>query len=231
MGWGSVQLLLLVLIPPGSQAGAPLSAGCLSCEKLWKVKERTVHGDDSGLLRPRVSADELGSGAAPPLEADSRLGLKPGMAAPPFTLETLNGKLSYPAIPEQPGLSFTFQAFTNKSGFLECLWSSTASLVALVDGLPPHTHLVFMSFDDSAPGDVRWMKQQLIPVMEARLKNISRFKDFLSRLHFVPIPVYALGNWIPAIFYAWRCQQHNCGLAQVVFTSAGIMNGFQSETF
>eukprot|EP00061_Rhincodon_typus_P017438 g46131.t1 len=169
MGWGSVQLLLLVLIPPGSQAGAPLSAGCLSCEKLWKVKERTVHGDDSGLLRPRVSADELGSGAAPPLEADSRLGLKPGMAAPPFTLETLNGKLSYPAIPEQPGLSFTFQAFTNKSGFLECLWSSTASLVALVDGLPPHTHLVFMSFDDSAPGDVRWMKQQLIPVMEARV--------------------------------------------------------------
>ncbi|GCC23001.1 hypothetical protein chiPu_0001392 [Chiloscyllium punctatum] len=225
--WGPLQLLLLSLALPGSESRARWPpADCPGCERLWKVKEHTVYGHDSGLAMLRVNAEEFGSGAGAgaeaPHEADSRLGLMPGMAAPPFSLDTLDGRLSYPAVPERPDRSFIFQAFTNKSGFLECLWSSPASLVALVDGLPPHTHLVFMSFDDSAPRDVRWMKQQLIPVMEARLKNISRFKDFLSQLHFVPIPVYALGNWIPAIFYAWRCQQHNCGLAQIVFTSAEL---------
>ncbi|XP_041041035.1 uncharacterized protein si:dkey-256h2.1 [Carcharodon carcharias] len=220
--WASGLLLLLGLL--GSEAEPPLRAGWINYENLWKVKERAVHGYGAGLLGPRASVEGgwgsgSVSGAGEPPKPPPASGLEPGMMAPPFTLETLDGELRFPPVREQQPRSFIFQAFTNKSGFLECMWTSRASLTALVDRLPQHSHVVFLSFDDSAPRDARWMKQQLVGVMEERLKNIRRFKDLLSRLHFVPIPVYALGNWIPAIFYAWRCQEHNCGLAQIVFTS------------
>ncbi|XP_072365171.1 uncharacterized protein [Scyliorhinus torazame] len=214
-GLGAWSLLLLLGLPRSG-------AGDISTEKLWMVKERVVYGDDSGLPGPRASLEGgwgSGSGAAAPPAPPPASGLEPGMLAPAFTLDTLDGELRFPPAKEQRPRSFIFQAFTNKSGFLECLWSCQASLVALVNRLPQRSHVVFLSFDDSASTDVRWMKRQLVGVMEERLKNISMFKDLLSRLHFVPIPVYALGNWIPAIFYAWRCQDHNCGLAQVAFTS------------
>ncbi|KAJ0066633.1 hypothetical protein NL108_016476, partial [Boleophthalmus pectinirostris] len=44
-------------------------------------------------------------------------------------------------------------------------------------------------------------------------------KETLSRLHFCPLSVFALGNWIPAVLYSWSCSGHNCGLSQAVFTS------------
>ncbi|XP_078094114.1 uncharacterized protein LOC144509317 isoform X2 [Mustelus asterias] len=210
--WG---LLLLLFGLPSSEAEP-------GYEKLWKVKELAVHGDPSGLPRPRPTADHewgSGSGAAVPPPAS---GLEPGMLAPAFTLQTLDGELSFPPPPEQQPRSFIFNAFTNKSGFLECMWTSGDSLAALLHRLPRRSHVVFLSFDDSAPRDVEWMKHQLVGAMEKRFKNTSRFKDLLSQLHFVPIPVYALGNWIPDIFYAWRCQRHNCGLAQVAFTSSEL---------
>ena len=43
----------------------------------------------------------------------------------------------------------------------------------------------------------------------------------LSRLHFSPLPVFALGNWIPAVLYSWVCTRPRCGLAQAAFTSEG----------
>lgn len=46
-------------------------------------------------------------------------------------------------------------------------------------------------------------------------------KEVLSRLHFSPVPVFALGNWIPNVLYYWGCMGHNCGLSQAVFTSEG----------
>lgn len=44
-------------------------------------------------------------------------------------------------------------------------------------------------------------------------------KEVLTRLHFSPVPLFALGNWIPSVFYYWGCWGHNCGLSQAVFTS------------
>ena len=43
----------------------------------------------------------------------------------------------------------------------------------------------------------------------------------MSRLHFSPVPVSALGNWIPAVLNSWGCTRHRCGLAQAAFTSEG----------
>ncbi|KAL0984814.1 hypothetical protein UPYG_G00147310 [Umbra pygmaea] len=46
-----------------------------------------------------------------------------------------------------------------------------------------------------------------------------RKEEVLSRLHFSPVPVFGLGNWIPSVLYSWSCSGHNCGLSQAVFTS------------
>lgn len=50
---------------------------------------------------------------------------------------------------------------------------------------------------------------------------LVRGKEILSRLHFSPTPVFTLGNWIPRVLYSWGCGGHNCGLAQVLFSSPG----------
>ena len=66
-----------------------------------------------------------------------------------------------------------------------------------------------------------------VPLKDARFRIncffdfAHRGKDVLSRLHFSPVPVFALGNWIPKVLYSWGCTGHNCGLAQAVFTSTG----------
>ncbi|KAK2809769.1 hypothetical protein Q5P01_000494 [Channa striata] len=46
-------------------------------------------------------------------------------------------------------------------------------------------------------------------------------KEVLSRLHFSPVPVFALGNWIPNVLYNWYCRTSPCGLSQAVFTCNG----------
>ncbi|XP_071326608.1 uncharacterized protein [Trachinotus anak] len=140
-------------------------------------------------------------------------GPEPGDVAPAFKVPTLDGEFSY-----QPGAlpgSVVIHAFTNKSGFLECLWSSESSLSSLVQELPDSTHVLFLSLDDSAVSDALWMRDQL-----QRAAMHSK-KEVLSRLHFSPVPVFALGNWIPSVLYYWSCTGHNCGLSQAVFTSEG----------
>lgn len=91
--------------------------------------------------------------------AGTAAGPEPGDLAAAFTVPTLAGDLSY-----QPGTvrgSLVIHAFTNKSGFLECLWSSDSSLSSLVQDLPSSTQVLFVSLDDSAVSDALWMRRQL----------------------------------------------------------------------
>ncbi|KAM9851498.1 uncharacterized protein ACBR49_004675 [Aulostomus maculatus] len=141
-------------------------------------------------------------------------GLEPGDLAAAFRVPTLDGEFVY-----QPGAlkgSLVIHAFTNKSGFLECLWSSQSSLSSLVQDLPGSAQVLFVSLDDSSVTDALWMRDQL-----HRAAALHRGKDVLSRLHFSPMPVFALGNWIPGVLFSWGCRGHNCGLSQAVFTSEG----------
>ncbi len=87
------------------------------------------------------------------------LGPEPGDQAPAFTVRTLDGEFSY-----QPGAlrgPLIIHAFTNKSGFLECMWTSESSLSSLVQDLPESTQVLFLSLDDSAASDALWMREQL----------------------------------------------------------------------
>lgn len=89
----------------------------------------------------------------------SAAGPEPGDPAAAFTVRTLDGEFSY-----QPGAqqgALLIHAFTNKSGFLECMWSSNASLSSLVQDLPESTRVLFLSLDDSSVDDALWMREQL----------------------------------------------------------------------
>uniref|UniRef100_UPI003AAB2C9B uncharacterized protein isoform X1 n=1 Tax=Centroberyx gerrardi TaxID=166262 RepID=UPI003AAB2C9B len=140
-------------------------------------------------------------------------GLEPGDAAAAFRVSTLDGEFVYPAGGARGSL--IIHAFTNKSGFLESMWSSDASLSGLVQDLPDSAQVLFLSLDDSAVSDALWMREQL------HRAAVHSKKEVLSRLHFSPVPVFALGNWIPRVLYSWTCMGHNCGLSQAVFTSQG----------
>jgi len=43
--------------------------------------------------------------------------------------------------------------------------------------------------------------------------------EWLDRLHFVTIPLYEVGNWLPLIMSRWYCSGHGCGLDQVAVES------------
>ncbi|XP_031135328.1 uncharacterized protein LOC116036042 isoform X1 [Sander lucioperca] len=140
-------------------------------------------------------------------------GPEPGDPASAFTVLTLDGEFSY-----QPGAlrgPLIIHAFSNKSAFLECMWSSESSLTSLVEELPNSTQMLFLSLDDSALSDALWMRDQLQQV--AHDSN----KEVMSRLHFSPVPVFALGNWIPNVLYYWRCRARGCVFSQAVFKSKG----------
>ncbi|KAM7421496.1 hypothetical protein PAMA_015575 [Pampus argenteus] len=140
-------------------------------------------------------------------------GSEPGDVAAAFRVPTLGGEFIY-----QPGAlkgSLVIHAFTNKSGFLECIWSSESSLSSLVQDLPDSTQVLFLSLDDSAISDALWMRDQV------QRSAMHSKKEVLSRMHFSPVPVFALGNWIPRVLYSWSCMGVSCGLSQAVFTSQG----------
>ncbi|TDH11363.1 hypothetical protein EPR50_G00060070 [Perca flavescens] len=140
-------------------------------------------------------------------------GPEPGDPASAFTVLTLDGEFSY-----QPGAlrgPLIIHAFSNKSAFLECMWSSESSLTSLLEELPNSTQVLFLSLDDSALSDALWMRGQL-----QRVAHDSN-KEVLSRLHFSPVPVFALGNWIPNVLYYWRCMGRGCIFSQAVFKSKG----------
>ena len=90
---------------------------------------------------------------------------EPGDLAEPFAVRTLDGEFSY-----EPGAlrgPLIIHTYTNKSAFLECLWTSESSLRSLVEDLPNSTQLLVLSLDDSALSDVTWMSQQVRRVARA----------------------------------------------------------------
>lgn len=99
-------------------------------------------------------------------KTSSSAGPEPGDPAAAFSVRTLDGEFRY-----QPGAlrgPLIIHAFTNKSGFLECLWSTESSLSSLVQDLPDSTQLLFLSLDDSAVSDALWMREQLQRVATSR---------------------------------------------------------------
>uniref|UniRef100_A0A3Q3VQB7 Peptide-N-glycosidase F N-terminal domain-containing protein n=1 Tax=Mola mola TaxID=94237 RepID=A0A3Q3VQB7_MOLML len=168
----------------------------------------TVAGGKLKLIGDELASDLHGNAVAVrPAKKSMADGPEPGDLADSFTVRTLDGEFSYKQGPQLGPL--IVHAFTNKSGFLECLWSSESSLSSLVEELPDSTQVLFLSLDDCALSDVWWMREQV------------RKKEVLSRLHFSPVPVFALGNWIPFVLYYWGCVSRNCVLAQAVFSSEG----------
>ncbi|XP_019734212.1 uncharacterized protein LOC109521043 [Hippocampus comes] len=143
--------------------------------------------------------------------------LEPGEPAAAFTVPTLNGEFVYqPGGAGSAGVSLVIHAFSNKSAFVECLWSSSSSLASLVEELPSSAQVLFLSLDDSAATDALWMRDRLHSVAKKHNRE-----EVLSRLHVSPVPVFAVGNWIASVLYSWACTGHNCGLSQAVFTSQG----------
>lgn len=92
-------------------------------------------------------------------------GPEPGDAARAFRVRTLDGEFCYEPGSQQGPI--IVHAFTNKSGFLECLWSSESSLRSLVDDLPESAQVLFLSLDDSASRDALWMREQVHRVTAA----------------------------------------------------------------
>lgn len=128
------------------------------CEANWKPK---VIGAE---LPSEVQFNTLTLHSGKPTMADGS-GPEPGDAASAFRVRTLDGEFCYEPGSQQ-GPVF-IHAFTNKSGFLECLWSSESSLGSLVDELPDSAQVLFLSLDDSAYSDALWMKEQVHRVAAA----------------------------------------------------------------
>lgn len=105
---------------------------------------------------------------------------EPGDLAEPFTVRTLDGEFSYaPGALRGPLIIHTY---TNKSGFLECLWTSESSLRSLVEHLPDSTHLLFLSLDDSALSDVTWMREQVL-----RVASTHRYQSAVPAPQVTPV--------------------------------------------
>ncbi|KAI1886130.1 hypothetical protein AGOR_G00210840 [Albula goreensis] len=198
-----------------------LASGRASASRIRSNLVRLSHRDDTenslsnslnlgrnANLRATINFKSRGN--ASPISIE---GFEPGDTAPDFQIKTLDGVFVYPPR-SGSNISLIIHAFTNKSAFLECLWTSPSSLSDLVQYLPDSCHVLFLTFDDTAARDALWMQEQI-----HRAATLSHRKDVLSRLHVSPVPVYALGNWIPNVLYSWGCSGHNCGLAQVAFTS------------
>uniref|UniRef100_UPI00358E1F49 uncharacterized protein n=1 Tax=Myxine glutinosa TaxID=7769 RepID=UPI00358E1F49 len=185
-------------------AAPPADAGRVSV--LRRAKE---------MFRLRYSVLAL---RAPPPRTKERF--VPGSPARPFTLRTLNGSMAFPHGGEFLGnSSLIFHAFTNESAFSECLWSSEESVLALARGLPRiNAHLVLLALDGSAYRDVLWIRDRV----EHVVSGLRHADDLRKRIHYVPLPVYDLGNWIPALLYEWMCYDHGCDLDQAVFQSSSL---------
>lgn len=90
--------------------------------------------------------------------------LKPGSLAPSFTLQTLDGRITYKKRHKNSTLSqhpIIFQAFTSRSAFLEALWTDPTSLENFLKQSPRNTQYVFFSFAENAKEDAEWMRRML----------------------------------------------------------------------
>ncbi|XP_053743666.1 uncharacterized protein si:dkey-256h2.1 [Synchiropus splendidus] len=186
----------------------------LLLQQLWWLLVVTAHV--TGGRSPRrlkLILNEEGD-AVSPARLTPAPGLEPGDSAAAFRVPTLGGELVFKPGPQTGSL--VLHAFTNHSGFLEVLWSSESSVSSLLQDLPDTCQVLFLSLDESSVTDALWMREQL-----QRAAASSGRKEVLSRLHFCPVPLFALGSWVTSVFYAWSCRGHNCGLSQAAFTADG----------
>ena len=90
--------------------------------------------------------------------------LRPGDAAPPFAIQTLDGRILYKnqkASSSVPAHPVIFHAYSKHSAFLEALWTDKRSLRSLVEHTPRNTHFVFLSSTDWAQTDALRMRRHL----------------------------------------------------------------------
>ena len=67
--------------------------------------------------------------------------------------------------------------------------------------------------DDSIENDDSALQERIAKILKrGKYKYIS---NWLDRLHFVTIPIYQVGNWLPLVMSRWYCSGHGCGLDQV----------------
>ena len=154
-------------------------------------------------------------------EKQLKLGpIQPGAKAQNFQIWTLNnGLVTYPGPKLPENVSIGFHAFTNHSGFLECMWTNSKSLVDFVNTSPSVSRFVFMTFDSNAVEIVTWMRKQLdIAIKQSKLTEKER-QNFLERSFFVVTPVNEIGNWLSTILSDWSCTDHGCGYNQLIFHS------------
>ena len=147
----------------------------------------------------------------------------PGSKAGQFKVSTLNGILKYPSSSFNESSPILFHSFNWDSAFLQCLWNCTGSLEGLVEYSPENVYYVFMSKSkETAFEDALWMRNRITQVAQELLGNYGSAR-FLERCHFVSEPVASMEEqefWVPELLDDWSCEDHNCGVDQVHFSTA-----------
>ncbi|KAL3836195.1 hypothetical protein ACJMK2_021637 [Sinanodonta woodiana] len=149
---------------------------------------------------------------------------KPGDAAEPFVIYTLDGILNFSS-QSYKNTSFIFHVFDPNSGFLESMWTSDDGIEPLFNYGSPVNNYVFIpkSAHVNEKYGAIWMKQRVMQVFEQlqERRKRSRFDDVLKKIHFSILPMNELGNWLPSVFQEWQCVDHLCGLDQVFIQMQG----------
>ncbi|XP_032239840.1 uncharacterized protein LOC116619295 [Nematostella vectensis] len=70
-----------------------------------------------------------------------------------------------------------------------------------------------------APNKNKPLKTHVTNTKHLSACDQSPVEQWKQRLHFVELPVYELGNWIPYALNHWKCFGAGCALAQVAFKS------------
>ena len=101
----------------------------------------------------------------------------PGDIAPSFEIQTLDGRLVYKeksSEDKSPSNPIMFCAFTNRSAFLQALWTEEGSVRRLLERSPKNTEYIFLSLSDNARSDVKEMRENLLGEMERLYKEKTK---------------------------------------------------------
>ncbi|XP_070550393.1 uncharacterized protein [Ptychodera flava] len=185
-----------------------------------KINRYTVRQAEDNLhARGKVSLQSMSTDKEPTNPFD------PGQQAKGFTVQTLDGALTYPSDVLKEGTPMMIHVFDNRSALVECMWTSHESLRSFVANSPNNTHYIFLSPSANAESDAEWMQQQIDKTTKTMMIDLQisyrHVRDFRSRLHYVTTSTFDLGNWIPAVLKYYACQDHGCGYDQILFESNG----------
>lgn len=98
----------------------------------------------------------------------------PGELAPSFSIQTLDGRLVFKkrALNDTtPSNPIIFSAFTDHSAFLRALWTEEGSVRHLLESSPKNTQYIFISLDDNAKNDVKFMRKKIFKEMTKLYKE------------------------------------------------------------